>query len=154
MQQFVLLTAAFAVGALVTTYLTVNSLLAEKVGSPAQANLLYFFLAFSATAVVFLVRDSPADLGKFSEVPWWALLTGLGGAVAVFGSTILIEQIGPDRYFVAGLAGQVIVSVLLAHFAWLGVEENAINWQKVLGVVLSLAGILLVSFGNAASAAE
>ncbi len=154
MQQFVLLAAAFAVGALVTTYLTINSLLAERVGSPAQANLVYFLLAFSVTAVVFLVRDSPANLSKFSEVPWWALLTGLGGALAVFGSTTLIEQIGPDRYFVAGLAGQVIVSVLLAHFAWLGVEENAINWQKVLGVVLSLAGILLVSFGNAASAAE
>ncbi len=154
MQQVLFLAAAFAVGALVSTYLTVNSLVAEKVGSPAQANLVYFLLAFSVTAAVFLIKDSPANLSNFSEVPWWALLTGLGGALAVFGSTYLIAEIGPDRYFVAGLAGQVIISVLLAHFAWLGVEENAINWQKVVGMVLSIAGILLVSFGNAASAAE
>ena len=155
MQQFLFTFAAFGVGALVATYLTVNSMVAERVGSAAQANLTYFLLAFTITAVVFLLRESPGEaLPRYREVPWWVLLTGAGGALAVFGSTYLIEQIGPDRYFVAGLAGQVIVSVVLAHFAWLGTEENAINWQKVVGVVLSIGGILLVTFGNAASAAD
>ena len=137
MQQFLYLAGAFGVGALVSTYLTVNTLVAEKVDSPVQANLPYFLLAFAVTLAVFLVRDSTASLGKFADVPWWALLTGLGGAAAVLLSNFLIEEIGPDRYFVAGVAGQVIVSVALAHFAWLGVEENALNWQKVVGVLLS-----------------
>ena len=152
MQQYVYIAAAFGVGALVSTYLTVNSLVTEKVGSPVQASLPYFLLAFSATLVVFLIRDTPASLSRFSEVPWWALLTGIGGATAVLLSNFLIEEIGPDRYFVAGVAGQVLVSVALAHFAWLGVEENAINWQKVVGVLLSIGGVILVALGNAASA--
>ena len=152
MQQFLYIAAALGVGALVSTYLTVNSLVSERVGSAAQANLLYFFVAFAITAVVFLLRQGTADLSKFSEVPWWALAAGVGGAVAVFGSTFLIEELGPDRYFVAGVAGQVLVSIILAHFAWLGVEENAINWQKVVGALLSIGGVLLVAFGNAASA--
>ncbi|THH37686.1 DMT family transporter [Neolewinella litorea] len=152
MQQILFIAGAFAVGALVSTYLTLNSLLSEKVGSAAQANLLYFTIAFAITAVVFLIREQPASLARFADVPVWALCAGVGGAIALFGSTYLIEAIGPDRYFVAGVAGQVIVSVLLAHFAWLGVEENAINWQKILGVVLSIGGVLLVTLGNAASA--
>ena len=152
MQQFVYLAGAFGVGALVSTYLTVNTLVAEKVDSPVQANLPYFLLAFSLTALVFLLREPTSQLARFSEVPWWALLTGIGGALAVLLSNFLIEEIGPDRYFVAGVAGQVVVSVLLAHFAWLGVEENAINWQKVAGVLLSIGGVLLVALGNAASA--
>ncbi|NJB86922.1 transporter family-2 protein [Lewinella marina] len=152
MQQILYIAGAFAVGALVSTYLTVNSLLAERVGSPAQANLLYFTLAFALTAAVFLFRESPSALQRFSDIPLWALCAGVGGAIALFASTYLIEAIGPDRYFVAGVAGQVIVSVLLAHFAWFGVEENAINWQKVLGVLLSVGGVVLVALGNAASA--
>ncbi len=152
MQQVLYLAGAFGAGALVSAYLTVNSLVTEKVGSPVQASLPYFLLAFAVTLGVFLLRDSTANLSKFSEVPWWALLTGIGGAAAVLLSNFLIEEIGPDRYFVAGVAGQVIVSVLVAHFAWLGVEENAINWQKVVGVLLSIGGVLLVALGNAASA--
>ena len=152
MQQIFYIAGAFGVGALVSTYLTVNTLVAEKVGSPVQANLPYFLLAFALTVIVFLMREPVGNMSKFSDVPWWALLTGIGGAIAVLLSNYLIGEIGPDRYFVAGVAGQVIVSVLLAHFAWLGVEENAINWQKVAGVVLSIGGVLLVALGNAASA--
>ncbi|PPK84786.1 transporter family-2 protein [Neolewinella xylanilytica] len=152
MQQALFIAGAFGAGALVSLYLTVNSLVTEKVGSPVLASLPYFLLAFTITLAVFLIRESPAGLPKLSEVPWWALLTGIGGAAAVLLSNILIEEIGPDRYFVAGVAGQVIVSVLLAHFALFGVEENAINWQKVVGVVLSIGGVLLVALGNAASA--
>ncbi|WP_116109231.1 DMT family transporter [Lewinella sp. IMCC34191] len=152
MQQALFVAGAFGAGALVSLYLTVNSMVTEKVGSPVQASLPYFLLAFTVTLIVFLIRDSPGSLPKFSEVPWWALLTGIGGATAVLLSNYLIEEIGPDRYFVAGVAGQVIVSVALAHYAWLGVEENAINWQKVVGVLLSIGGVLLVALGNAASA--
>ena len=152
MQQYLYIAAAFGVGALVSTYLTVNSLVTEKVGSPVQASLPYFLLAFCATLAVFLFRESTSALSKFSDVPWWALLTGIGGATAVLLSNFLIEEIGPDRYFVAGVAGQVLVSVALAHFAWLGAEENALNWQKVVGVLLSIGGVILVALGNAASA--
>jgi transporter family-2 protein len=130
----------------------VNTLVAERAGSSAQANLAYFSVAFFCTVLYFLYRESPSQLLRWEGVPWWGLLTGIAGACGVLLSIYLIEELGPDRYFVAGVAGQVVVSIALAHFAWLGVEENALNWQKVVGALLSIGGVLLVAWGNAVSA--
>lgn len=154
MQQFLFILAAFGIGGMIATYLSINTMVAGKVGSPEQATLPYFLLAFLLTLGVFLFRGSTATLGKFAEVPWWALLTGLAGGASVILATFLIGEIGPDRYFVAGVAGQVVMAVLLAHYAWLGTEHNALNWQKGLGIAFSILGVLLVSLGNAASAVK
>ena len=33
----------------------------------------------------------------------------------------------------------------LAHFGWLGTEQDSVTWQKGIGVALAIAGALLVS---------
>lgn len=151
MQQILLTIAAFGLGGLIAVYLSVNTMVADRVGSPEQATLPYFLFAFLLTLCVYFYRGSYANFHKFTEVPWWMLLAGIAGGISVILATVLIKEIGPGRYFVAGVSGQMVVAVLLAHFALLGSEQNSINWQKVLGVALSIGGVILVYIGNQAS---
>jgi transporter family-2 protein len=36
-----------------------------------------------------------------------------------------------------------MMSMLLDHFGWLGVEKTTLNWQRLLGGVVIFIGVLL-----------
>ena len=69
--------------------------------------------------------------------PWymfrqWRLptITGLGG---VLGATALV------------VTGQLVCSVLLDHFGWLGFTEHAAGIGRIVGCLLMLAGFFLIA---------
>lgn len=137
---------AFACGAAVATYLTVNTVVGERVGSDLLASLPYFLLGFAASVVIWLVAGGQlSSLTRFGEVPWWGFLGGVAAAGALYATTLLIDRLGPDRFFVASVAGQLVVSAALAHFAWLGVERDPVTWTKAAGVALAIGGAALAS---------
>ncbi|MNP56367.1 hypothetical protein D3C76_1510880 [compost metagenome] len=47
------------------------------------------------------------------------------------------------------LAGQVVGSLLLDHFGWFGLVERQINLPKLVGVMLLMAGVVLIQFFDA-----
>lgn len=146
MSQTLFIVGAFVTGGFVTTYLAANSLVSERVGSDLQANLPYFLLGFAVTLVIFLAKGNGfGDFSKYTEVPWWAFLAGIGGGLGVWVTTLLIGEIGADKFFVASVAGQLLISALLAHFGWLGNDENPITWVKVVGLVLAFGGAAMVT---------
>ena len=151
MQNLTLTLVAFVVGGVVTSYLTVNTIVSDKTSETA-ANLPYFLLAFVVSLALFFFREPASQLKNLAEVPWWALLTGATAAVALFLTTKIIGELGPDKFFVASVAGQLVASVALAHFAILGAEQDDVTWQKVIGILLAIAGAALVSlnFGGEA----
>ncbi|MNY63663.1 hypothetical protein D3C86_2006570 [compost metagenome] len=51
------------------------------------------------------------------------------------------------------LAGQVVGSLLLDHFGWFGLVERPVSLSKVFGVVLLVAGVVLIQFSDAAEKA-
>ena len=137
---------AFACGASVAVYLTVNTVVGERVGGDLLASLPYFLLGFAASAIIWLLAGGQvSSLARFGAVPWWAFLAGVAAAGALYATTLLIDRLGPDRFFVASVAGQLIISVALAHFAWLGVERDPVTWTKAVGVALVIGGAALAS---------
>ena len=48
----------------------------------------------------------------------------------------------------AGLAGQVLASMLLDHFGLFGLVEKQLTLPRVFGAVLLIAGVVLIQFGN------
>lgn len=138
---------AFACGATVSVYLTVNTIVSDRAGGDLIASLPYFLLGFLSSVVLWLIAGGrPAELAKLGEVPWWGFLAGVVAAGALYATTLLIGRIGPDRFFVASVAGQLVISVALAHFAWLGVERDPLTWAKAGGVILAIGGAALVSW--------
>ena len=146
MQQALTFLPAFLVGAIVTAYLSTNSLAAGKVDAETPVNLSYFLMAALGSFLLLLLRDGKPGFEQFTALPWYAFVTGLLATGALLFTTKLIGSLGPDKFFVCSVAGQLICSVTLAHFGWLGSDQEPVDWQKVLGLLLAIGGAVLVSF--------
>jgi bacterial/archaeal transporter family-2 protein len=98
---------------------------------------------------VLLVAASLAQgsLGSFrhvSGVPWWVLLGGLLGATYVTVAILTVRTLGATGLTAAVITGQLAISVAIDRFGLLGIARQPLAWHRVLGVVLLVAGVVLV----------
>jgi transporter family-2 protein len=70
------------------------------------------------------------------------------GALFVFGTTLLAPRIGVTVMVALIIGGQVLSSLLFDRFGLLGFAVREISLPRLAGVLLVLAGVLLVSFGD------
>lgn len=84
------------------------------------------------------------NLGAISGVPWYALLSGLCGLAIVGGIGFAVSRIGPLSAMAVFLLGQFSLAILLDHFGWLGAEMRPVNWSRVAGLFVLMAGTWLV----------
>ena len=116
----------------------------ERVGSfeALAANLVFSSLV--ATAVLLVLRQSLAGFGDAARAPWWYWVGGGGmGVVVVLAITIVTPRIGAAATIGLLIAGQLAMGVLIDRYGWFGVEQVALSWPRVLGVVLLAVGALL-----------
>jgi bacterial/archaeal transporter family-2 protein len=93
--------------------------------------------------VLLVVRQSFGGLAAAARQPVW-LWTG--GALSAF--IVLAITVGPPRIGVTAtvgivIAGNLLMSALIDRFGWLGNDQIALNWPRVLGIVLLAAGAAL-----------
>ena len=66
------------------------------------------------------------------------------GALAVFGGIVAGPRIGLLALVALVLAGQLIASLLLDHYGWLGFPVRELSWGRVTGSALLLASVVLI----------
>lgn len=132
-------------GALVGMQAPINSRLGRAVGT-AQAATFSFLLgtALLVAIAAFWSGGGLAGLGNLGRAPWWALLGGLLGAVYVTVALVAVRTLGVSGLTAVVIGGQLAMSVLIDRFGLLGVAKQQIGAQRILGLVLLAAGVLLV----------
>lgn len=91
-----------------------------------------------------MLQSAPKpQLNELAQIPWHLWLGGLIGVYAISMSIYTAPKMG--FLILSGLVifGQLLMSMLLDHFGWLGVEKNPINWQRLLGAIVIFIGVLL-----------
>jgi transporter family-2 protein len=138
---------AIAAGAMLPVQFGINAQLATWVGSPLRAT----FVSFAVGAIVLLAavlvfaRSWPAS-DRLDSAPWWVWVGGLLGAFYVLGSVVTAPKLGAAVLFVFILAGQVVASLTVDHFGWVGFDEHPITPGRLLGMALVTAGVAAVRF--------
>lgn len=132
-----------AVGGLIALQPVVNAGLGKATGNVA-ATLVSFTVGTLILAVLVALVGQTGGLSNTFEVPWYYLLGGVLGAAYVFTALVTVSSIGAGGVAAATITGQLVASVALDRFGVLGLEETAITWDRLLGVVLLLAGTYLV----------
>ena len=89
-----------------------------------------------------------SQLLLLQNTPWWMLLGGALGAVFVFGSTLLVPKLGLALMISLIVFGQIVMSLLMDHYGWLGLPVQELSFTRLLGAGLVLVGVLCVSFGH------
>lgn len=143
MDRGVAVIAMAAVGGLIALQPAVNAGLGRATGNIAAALVSFAVGTLLLAAIVVLAGQAPG-LGSTFDVPWYYLLGGVLGAAYVFTALVVVSSIGAGGVAAATITGQLVASVVLDRLGVLGLEETPITLERVLGVVLLLAGTYLI----------
>jgi transporter family-2 protein len=131
-------------GCLVGMQAPINSRLGKALGSVQAAS--FSFLAGTAVllAIAVFVRGGLGTLANVGKVPWWALVGGLLGAVYVTVALVAVRTLGAGGLTAVVIVGQLAISVAIDRFGLLGVARSPVGVQRVVGLLLLVAGVVLV----------
>jgi bacterial/archaeal transporter family-2 protein len=143
--NYILTTLAFFVGGLIPIQVGVNAELAKYINSPVLAALVSFLVGGMCLIVGAVVFKTPLPtLNQVTSLPIWLWGGGMIGAAVVLGSILAGPKIGALALVSLLLAGQLVASILIDHYGWLGFPIQKMNVQRLLGVLLLVGGFLLV----------
>ncbi|MEE9319225.1 MAG: DMT family transporter [Granulosicoccus sp.] len=147
--HYVLIPIMLIAGGLAATQSAINSQLSRMIGSPIQASFISFLVGTLALLVILLfVRDGVPSFSRVVHIPPMYLLGGLCGVAFITTVIFLVPLIGVVNVLFVGLAGQMIMSVLIDHYGWLGIAPHPLNFLRFFGLLLILAGIGFLQYGK------
>jgi transporter family-2 protein len=133
-------------GALQTCGAAMNAQLNQSLGNKWLASTVSFAPIIAFFICVFAMFPAPLPGREdLAQMPWWAPLGGLVGAVQVFAGLTLVSKVGAGPFVGITVTAALIASLVLDHFGWLHVPVHAINGWRVLGAVLMAGGISLIA---------
>ena len=136
---------ALIAGAMMPTQAATNNKMAGVIDSPILAALLSFVVGTAALLVYALVTGVPlGNLASAKEAPAVAWLGGFFGAFFVTAGVMLVPRLGVAMTFSLIIAGQMLVTIIIDHFGWLGVPVKEVGLARIAGVLLITAGVVLI----------
>ncbi len=143
MDRSVAVTLMAAVGGLIALQPAINAGLGRATGNIAAA-LVSFAVGTLVLAAIVAIAGQAGGLGSALDVRWYYLLGGVLGAAYVFTALVTVSSIGAGGVAAATITGQLTLSVVIDRLGILGLEEQPITVERVLGVALLLAGTFLI----------
>ena len=143
--NYMYLLLAFLTGLAITVQAGVNANLRQAMTNPVLAATISFGSGFLALVMFLLASGSSVPaFATIREVSWWKWTGGLIGAIYVTTVIVSVPKIGTANLVSLSVAGQLIAALILDHYGLLGFAHHPANAWRLLGVVLIVAGVLLV----------
>ena len=113
--------------------------------TPVLASLVSFLVGSLALVAYVMASRSPLPpLAAMGQASWWHWSGGLLGAFFVTMTIFLAYKLGGTTMFSLLVAGQLAASLAMDHYGLLGYPVHPVNWQRLAGVLLVVAGVFLV----------
>ena len=130
-------------GGLVALQAPINAGLGKATGS-LPAALVSFAVGSLCLAGVVVLSGKAAGLGSTFDVSWYYLLGGLLGAANVTTALLVVPAIGAGGVAAATVTGQLTAAVVVDRLGLFGLDQVPLNFARLAGVALLLAGTYLV----------
>lgn len=136
---------AFAAGVALIVQVGVNTTLRSALGAPVVAALVSFLIG-SVALVIFLLLSRTAwpARAQWAGGPWWAWSGGILGAFYVVSTIMSGPRLGATALLALIVFGQLVTSLLVDHFGWLGFPQHPATGLRLLGALLLFGGMLLI----------
>ena len=140
-----LIFSTIAAGVSVIIQQALNAYLRSAIGSAAWSGVVSYFVGLIAIAAfAILLREPLPPAAVIAGSPWWAWSGGVFGAVFITLAILLIPQLGAATFIALLVTGQMLTSLVLDHFGWLGLEQRSVDLPRLIGVGLLIAGVVLI----------
>ncbi|CAN5587800.1 DMT family transporter [soil metagenome] len=143
--QIIFIALSFFAGIMIPFQSAMNAQLGKGLQSPYYAALSVFVVAAVCLAAYTIVAGySIPATQQFAAAPKWSYLGGILGGAYILLIVICVPKLGIGNVTVLVLLGQMIAAILIDHFGLLKFPVHAVNWQRLIGVMLMIAGVYLV----------
>ena len=142
MSNLILIILMVIGGVAVALQPSINARLAEKTGFLQAATV-----SFAVGTLILLVVSLLSGQGSFrriSEADWWQLTGGLFGAFFVTMTILGVPRIGTTAVLALTIVSQLIAGLAMDHYGLFGMRGIPIDYKRMLGVTLLLAGVFLI----------
>jgi transporter family-2 protein len=135
-------------GALLPVQGAINARLRSALVEPIAVALVSFLVAALTISVALVVllalRRSATPRWPSSAMPWWGWLGGLCAAGYVTGTFLLIPMIGAAVTVALTVTGQQLASAVVDSRGWFRLPRRSFTTVRGAGLLLLVAGSLLV----------
>ncbi len=136
---------AVVAGVSVVIQQVLNANLRTALHSAAWSGFVSYFVGIVCMALLAIVlRDPVPSVAVAGRIPWWAWSGGLFGAVFIGLAIFVVPQLGAATFIALLVAGQMLASITLDHFGWLGLAQRSIDLPRLAGAALLIAGVVLI----------
>jgi transporter family-2 protein len=132
------------VGGLIALQPLSNAALSKHVGDFGAA-FISASITFLIIGVLLLAVGHPGRLAGLSAIRPEHALGGIGGAAIVVVSLVAVRALGAGALVALLVTAQLVVAVAADRFGWFGLHHIAISGTRVLGILLAIAGTVLVT---------
>jgi transporter family-2 protein len=136
---------ALAAGMSVVVQQILNANLRSELNSAVWSGFTSYLVGVLCMVAMALALQEPIpSVGVMARIPWWAWSGGLFGALFIGISILVAHQLGAAALIALLVTGQMVASIVLDHFGWLGLEPRPIDLTRLIGVCLLIAGVVLI----------
>ena len=139
---------SFIVGIMVVVQGALNARFCVLLNSSllATSAALTLSACFTIIAVLVTVKQFP-PIQELKAIPPYLWFTGaIFSFIAVTLFYYLIPKIGISTAVSFGLCGQIVFSMIAAHYGWFELPVETISFKKVVGTIAMIGGIFLIKF--------
>lgn len=143
--QYVFILVALVAGAMMPVQAAINHKLSTYVQSPVLSAFVSFGVGF--IALFLYIISSGIQLSALSNArnaPPVAWLGGLCGAFFVTAVVTIVPRLGVALTFGILILGQMIATLPMDHYGFLGGMIKEINLPRIIGVALIIGGVILI----------
>jgi bacterial/archaeal transporter family-2 protein len=143
--QYIYLILAFLCGAIYPIQGSMNGRLLTYTGNSILTAIISFLVGLVGLISLGIVKKVAWNqLLLTQSAPWWTFLGGLLGAFYVATVVIVLPRLGMVLTFSLIIAGQIVISVAMDHFGFLGNAVREISIGKIAGLILLGFSIFLI----------
>jgi bacterial/archaeal transporter family-2 protein len=135
----------FAAGTFITVQAGQNSQLKKTIRPLPALAVNYITGLLPVVIVLGFGRSELSALSKAVEAPWWSWFGGLSGALYGVSVVFFASQLGAASLTSLAVSGQLICSVVLDHYGWLGFEVHPASTLRIVGCLLMVCGFVLIA---------
>ncbi len=132
------------VGSLLAVQAAAKVQLSAATGSPFGASTLQLGIGAGLLLGAAAFTGSLDAVALLTDAEGWHLVGGLGSAIYITSGIVLFPRLGAVVTVGLWIAGQMLASLVLDGFGWLGVEPEALGAPEAVGGVAVLAGAALI----------
>jgi bacterial/archaeal transporter family-2 protein len=136
--------ATCTAGSLVALQAPINSKLGKTIGTFPAASVSFAIGLAVLLAISLVFAGGLGRLGEALHLPWYYLMGGVLGAAYVTTVLLSVRTLGAGGVTAATIAGQLTMSVIIDRLGILGLPERELNIQRLAGIALLAAGVLLI----------